>query len=1312
MNGAARGWKPDDLILGVYQVIRLLGEGGMGVVYHVRHTGWGLDLAVKTPLLSATETGRAIEQFEAEVKAWAGLRLHPHVLTCYFAQHVDRVPRVFSEFAPEGALSEWIYSRRLYQGTREQALKRILSWSRQFASGLQQAHDAGLIHQDVKPSNALVGEGELLKVSDFGLARFKRSSRFASQDDDRGSLVTFAGMTPAYCSPEQYRKQKLTDRTDVWSWALAVLEMFLGELPCKYGGHLGAHVFRSFLLAEQGEAGPVPMPGFLRNLLKECLREDPSRRPAMSEVLREFDNATPHVATGVSLSRDVGLDFFGDDLNNRGVTSWELGDRKAAVQYLDQAVDFNSIDLTATYNRNLVKWRCGLVTDDQLLDSLLRLKGTTGDFDRLHALFLAVNFERRHPPTTEILKPGMPSLDSEATALLSRIPPALLDERGRFSYHKLGGLEGQFIHCLRPFDLGKRLVVAQGLFNVRILDHKERHDLMLQENQFAKKLSALGFSLHDAHVKEQMPYRGIFILSPGENCTHLEGHEDAPTLVAVSSCNKSAISSSYDTVAFERHGEEHSQVLIWDLAAEQKRVFEARFSSRPSFLWIAKGGRFFLVGGTREIHVFYKLNPFLARLNRGVFKLAGCIRADTGEEFRSFDVAGDETCLWIGKASGTLDQWLLNSLERRGTVRLSRESVAQVKCLPSQQMVVVDSGGAVFQLDANGLSPRCLGRIPPSAFRRDVVVTSCGRWLISNGDCVRCWTLPDLRCFHTIIAEDGQRVQGVLGFDQASGTMVVAVNAISEFQSASGGYIVTLPKVFQPDVCVPLEIAKPSLISKKLRLADEIHDILSRVNVGHPVETCRTLTAAMSKPGFERFPAFVRALKRVGGLLAKRTLLDVKLQKTIRRPQYSDALALSHDGRFILCAGSAGVGLIDAEENCKPVWSLPVSGVTHSVHFVPFRPLALAVTRHDGTETLSCIDLESGKVLHSYPGGQTRITATHRCWDGIHHVVEVLVTDEKGADEKRFALYEIDRNMVVLRWMDAHELESALVLPSGEEVLLVARRFYTSYSIQALGVTDAPTNISGFESGFPMRLKTMVSPSARSLYALGLAQTGSTSEFAYKAAIGMWSTDTKEWIYIRELDWAFRGGRDSPEGMNEVHRTFNLDIDGLATSVSADGEWIFCVSDMFLSVFRAVSGEEIWRRKILFSPAKLVEFTPDGEYVAVLTAEGEVQLFSLLWEYGEQRSDSPQDLHPFILGFLNRHREPRENKAGREGRAVWSTDQFQRFVLYLRGLGFSGFDERALLAECDRMAADCFSAHPRAREQSGASESSTPGIAE
>jgi len=245
-----------------------------------------------------------------------------------------------------------------------------------------------------------------------------------------------------------------------------------------------------------------------------------------------------------------------------------------------------------------------------------------------------------------------------------------------------------------------------------------------------------------------------------------------------------------------------------------------------------------------------------------------------------------------------------------------------------------------------------------------------------------------------------------------------------------------------------------------------------------------------------------------------------------------------------------------------------------------------------------------------------------------------------------------------------------------------------------------------------MRFKTMASPSARSLYALGLARTGSTSEFAYKAAIGKWNTDTKEWIYVRELDWTFRGCRDRPEGMNEVYRTLKLDTNGLATSVSADGLWIFCISDMFLSVFCAASGEEIWRRKILFSPAKLVEFAPDGEYVAVLTAEGEVQLFSLLWEYGEQRSDSPQDLHPFILGFLNRHRKPRENKAGREGQAAWSTSQFQRFVQHLRALGFSGFDESALLAECSRLAADYFGREPRAREQNGISESSTPGIVE
>lgn len=103
-----------DTILDLYQVTDILGEGGFGKVYKVRHPGWNLDLAMKVPRPETVAAAGGVEGFEQEAETWVNLGLHPHIVSCYYVRRIDTAPAVFAEYLAGGSLHDWIRSRRLY----------------------------------------------------------------------------------------------------------------------------------------------------------------------------------------------------------------------------------------------------------------------------------------------------------------------------------------------------------------------------------------------------------------------------------------------------------------------------------------------------------------------------------------------------------------------------------------------------------------------------------------------------------------------------------------------------------------------------------------------------------------------------------------------------------------------------------------------------------------------------------------------------------------------------------------------------------------------------------------------------------------------------------------------------------------------------------------------------------------------------------------------------------------------------------------------------------------------------------------------
>lgn len=366
-DGVAVEWNIGDVILNVYEVTDLLGEGGMGKVYKIFHRGWNMPLAVKNPRARTLLREKGARNFEKECETWVNLGLHPHVVSCYYVRRLGGVPRVFAEYVDGRSLWHCIQDGRMYKGGPRRAVARIIDVAIQTAWGLQHAHDQGLVHQDVKPANVLISQEGVAKVTDFGLAR-------AIEAATGESGVDFVGMTRAYCSPEQSNREKMTHATDIWSWGICVLECFTVKTVWKRGQDV-PEVLTRYLEQAAERPGLLPMPPRLAEVLRRTFQVNPDARPrSMNDVADELVKCYREL-TGADYprKRPKFTSVSGNNLNNRAMSLMDLGRAENAEQLWDQALKSDPYHPESNYNVGLLRWRSGRMTDDALLQRLLNV---------------------------------------------------------------------------------------------------------------------------------------------------------------------------------------------------------------------------------------------------------------------------------------------------------------------------------------------------------------------------------------------------------------------------------------------------------------------------------------------------------------------------------------------------------------------------------------------------------------------------------------------------------------------------------------------------------------------------------------------------------------------------------------------------------------------------------------------------------------------------------------------------------------------------------------------------------------------------
>ena len=220
--------------LGPYEVVALLGVGGMGEVYRAWDTKLDRDVAIKVlPEAIALDAAR-LARFEREAKTLASLN-HPNIAQVFGLEHANGAHAIVMELVEGEDLSAAIARGRM-------PLADALPIAKQIADALEAAHEQGIVHRDLKPANIKVRPDGTVKVLDFGLAKAiePASAQGASAGQAHASIsptiaapaMTEAGIilgTAAYMSPEQARGKTVDKRADIWAFGCVLYEMLTGR---------------------------------------------------------------------------------------------------------------------------------------------------------------------------------------------------------------------------------------------------------------------------------------------------------------------------------------------------------------------------------------------------------------------------------------------------------------------------------------------------------------------------------------------------------------------------------------------------------------------------------------------------------------------------------------------------------------------------------------------------------------------------------------------------------------------------------------------------------------------------------------------------------------------------------------------------------------------------------------------------------------------------------------------------------------------------------------------------------------------------
>jgi WD40 repeat protein len=931
-------WKPGDVILDLYEVLLVTEgfgeealqadyhEGGFGRVYRVFHRAWRREMAVKVPQVGKFVTQKQKDDFTAECETWANIGLHPNVAACHYVRELGGVPRVFSEYADAGTLADWIQSGRLYEGSHSETLQRILDLAIQFARGLHYAHERGVIHQDVKPLNALIWADGTLKVTDFGLAGARQRAGLeepagAPPAGKRSIMVSAGGHTPAYCSPDQLTGEKLSRHTDIWSWAVSVLEMFTGEVTWLSGAAAGG-ALEDFLEHggnEDGAAGLPPMPSGVAILLRRCFENDPVARPrtleecaaALSEVYR-FETGEPYSRPAPKAAGDTA-----DALNNRALSLLDLGKPAEAEALFNQALALGKNHLAATYNRALVRWRAGKITDEGILFDLAQVKK---DY------------------------PG----DSKVECALGWVRVE----------------NGDFLEALAHFERASKLGgdddTRRGLALARPRAEAGLGQCLRTFEGHTNHVLAVAFSPDGRHALSGS-WDGTFKLwdlSTGACLRTFTGHKDSVNSVAFSPDGRHVLSGGDDKT-----------LKLWDVAKGRcLRTFKGHTDLVNSVAF-SPDGRHALSGSSdRTLRLW--------DVSRG-----RCLHTFTGHLGNVYSVvfSPDGRHALSGSFDKTLKLWDISTgacLRTFGGLSLSVSSVA---FSPDGRHALSGSSDKTLKLWELSTG-RCLRTFAGHTnLVKAVVFTPDGRYTLSGSSdkSLRLWDLSTGRCLRTFTGHLGNVYSVALSSDgrhvlSGSSDQTLKLWALPTVDSAQAAPL-HYAMVVTAEEALERERSRDLYISSA-RKALEIGKIAEALNI---------LKQARAVPGFEKHPESLDLQAKAGVKARVKSYTGGWLQRTFKgHTSWVNSVAFSPDGRHILSGSSDRTLRLWELSTGRCLRTF--EGHTGQVKSVSLSPDGRYALSGSSDNTLKLWDLSTGVCLRTFEGHTGGVTSVALSPDGRH----------------------------------------------------------------------------------------------------------------------------------------------------------------------------------------------------------------------------------------------------------------------------------------------------------------------------------------
>ena len=256
--------------LGPYEVTAKIGQGGMGEVYRARDTKLDRDVALKVLPQAFTDDPDRLARFEREAKVLASLN-HSNIGGIHGLEESEGQKALVLELVEGPTLAD-----RIKQGPIP--VDEALPIAKQIAEALEAAHEAGVIHCDLKPANIKVREDGTVKVLDFGLAKQVLADALPEATTETHASMTQVGAvlgTLPYMAPEQFRGQRADARSNIWDLGLVLYEMVAGERPFK--GRTSVEV-SSTILHQPPAPLPRRVPASRRAVIRRCLAKEPRER--------------------------------------------------------------------------------------------------------------------------------------------------------------------------------------------------------------------------------------------------------------------------------------------------------------------------------------------------------------------------------------------------------------------------------------------------------------------------------------------------------------------------------------------------------------------------------------------------------------------------------------------------------------------------------------------------------------------------------------------------------------------------------------------------------------------------------------------------------------------------------------------------------------------------------------------------------------------------------------------------------------------------------------------------------------------------